>query len=309
MKCSEESLQLMALCECSMIKSTAQFWSAFADRERIGAAVEEYAEVGNKLEFLREKVECAEGTECGISCVFDEDFPPLNVASKRSDMPFLLFYRGDLSLLSQTEQNIAVIGETDPTPEIERREREIVRILSENGITVVSGLANGCDAIAHSVCVEQRAKTIAVLPSTLQKIYPAANRRLADEIVANGGLLVTEYYREPMSRNDALGRYIERDRLQALFSKAVIMIASYRAGQGDSGSRFAMGHAEALRLPRFAMFHEATDASDIRFGLNRDMIAQNKAETLTLSSLRAAIAACPPKTEKFAEKPRQIKFF
>ena len=120
-----------------------------------------------------------------------------------SDIPYLLFYKGDINLLSDIKKNVAVIGVLNPQQDIEIREREFVKQIVNNNCNIVSGLAKGCDAIAHDQCLESGGKTIAILPSTLENIFPAENRALANKIIKNKGLLVTEYFTKPKGRFDA----------------------------------------------------------------------------------------------------------
>lgn len=310
MNYSEMSLEILALVECQYIKTTAQFWREFGDKSLIEQAIADKQAVKDKIEFLRNQFDSDDRDSYGIVCAFDDNFPLINIKAKESEKPYLLFYRGDVSLLQDLKNNVAVIGVIDPTDEIEQRERVIVKKLVEKGITVVSGLAKGCDEIAHRTCVENDAKTIAILPSTLNKIYPASNRELAESIVEKGGLLITEYYSEPLSKNDAVNRYIERDRLQAMFSKAVIMIASYKSGQGDSGSRYAMGYAENYTVQRYVMYNGETDKLNKQFGLNRDFIEQKKAVALTSGSIEEIVKLEFPQVVKLSNgKPKQMKFF
>ena len=166
-----------------------------------------------------------------------------------------------------------MIGHISPTDDVENRERVVVNQLVKNNLNIVSGLAKGCDAIAHRGCLESGGKTIAILPTTLQKISPAVNRKLAEDIVKDGGLLLTEYYREPKGRQETIKRYIERDRLQALFSKAIILIASYKKDEGDSGSRHAMESARQFDIPRYVMYNAEMDTEDKQFGLNKQLLA------------------------------------
>lgn len=268
---TEMAIKLLALKETGYLKTNAQFWREFSNRIKMEEFIEEHDEIGQKIQQLKTEFEANESSEYGIICIFDEEFPIINPKAKDSEKPYLLFYKGDKTLLQNLNNNVAVIGLIDPTDSIEERERKIVERLIAGEMVIVSGLAKGCDEIAHRVCVENKAKTIAILPTSLAKIAPASNRALAEEIVANGGLLITEYYKEATNRNEAIGRYIERDRLQALFSKAIIMIASYKQGDGDSGSRHAMKYAENYGIKRYIMYNEETDGENKRFGLSRQL--------------------------------------
>ncbi len=305
---SKNAVKLLALKECGYLRTNAQFWREFSNQTLIDDYIEKHEDVNLKIQQLKEEFEISDNFEYGILCVFDEEFPCINPRAKESEKPYLLFYRGDKALLQNLNNNIAVIGLIDPTDNIEERERKIVGKLISNNLVIVSGLAKGCDEIAHRVCVENKAKTIAVLPTSLAKIAPASNRLLAEEIVENGGVLITEYYKEATSRNEAVGRYIERDRLQALFSKAVIMIASYKQGEGDSGSRHAMKYAESFLVNRYIMYNEETDSADKRFGLSRQLKLQGGVTVLTPCYIEELKTLFNQNlTQKVFDVPQQLK--
>lgn len=210
----------------------------------------------------------------GMLYAFDEDFPVVNPHVPENERPFLLYYRGDISLLRDLNKNVAVIGTLEPDEITVERERHIVKCLVEKGMHIVSGLALGCDTVAHLACMEAGGKTIAILPSQLDKVSPAKNRELGEKIVKNGGLLLTEYAQGAASRGEAIKRYPERDRMQAMFSKAVIMIASYRRGEGDSGSRYAMESAKKYHIGRYVMFDRGADSENPMFGLNQELLGK-----------------------------------
>lgn len=272
MKYSDMALKVLTAKECGIIKTNAQFWGSFADREKFEKEVLKDDRVFKTSEKISSELDSSDGGE-GIVCVYDDDFPVINrKVKKNGDKPYLLFYRGDLSLLRDLNKNIAVIGLIDPDEEIIKRETDVVKRLVRNDLVIVSGLAIGCDTIAHKTCLETDGKTIAVLPSQLSKIYPAQNRDFAEEVVKKGGLLISEYYKEATSKHEAINRFIERDRLQAMFSKAIILIASYRKGEGDSGSRHAMESARKYEIERYVMYNNKMDENNKRFGLNKDLV-------------------------------------
>jgi DNA processing protein len=197
-----------------------------------------------------------------------------------------LYYKGDISLLDDISKNIAVIGLLNPSPEIEIREQQTIKQLVKNGCRIVSGLAKGCDTIAHKTCIATGGKTIAILPTPLDNVYPKENKELAQSIVANGGVLITEYNSKPQNKSDAIKRFIERDRLQAYFSNAVVLIASYRKGEGDSGSRYAMQYAKKYSKRRYMLFNAVTDTVDPKFGLNQDLINEKDIRILTNGTIK-----------------------
>jgi len=287
MKYSEIALKILAAKECGIIKTNAQFWKYYSSREKFEEILKD-ERVLSKIKELTINFNENDSID-GFICACDKEFPIINKnVNNCGDKPYLLFYKGNLSLLSNLNKNVAVIGLTDPDKEIVKRETNIVKRLVQKNLVIVSGLAKGCDTVAHKVCLELNGMTIAILPSQLGKIYPTENRTLAKEIVKKGGLLITEYYKEPVSRYEAINRFIERDRLQAMFSKAIILIASYRKGEGDSGSRHAMEAARKYGIERYVLYNNEIDENDKRFGLNKDLISskgENQAKVLISSSI------------------------
>ena len=142
------------------------------------------------------------------------------------DLPSYLYYRGDITLLESDV--VAVIG----TREISERGRAITRNVTEalcrRGKTILNGLALGCDAEALRETVACGGRGIAVMPCGLDEIYPKTNRKLAEELLENGGCLVSEY---PAGVHPRKESFVARDRLQAMFSGLVIVIES-KQGSG-----------------------------------------------------------------------------
>lgn len=271
---SQIALKLYALKKEQVIKSNAHFWREFNNDNKINVPNIDIQKFEKEL------------NDSGVSlvCVFDDEFPNLPDKLKLRENPFLFAYKGNIDLLRDTGKNVAVVGVLTPTTDIIERERKIVERLVCNNFCIISGLANGCDTVAHKESLINSGKTVAILPSTLDHIYPNTNSELAEKIVRNGGLVITEYVTEPTDRFERIKRLIERDRLQAMFAEKIILIASYAQGKGDSGSRHAMGKAQEYGKERYVMFNELTDKSVPIFGLNENLVA-NGATILTTKIL------------------------
>jgi DNA processing protein len=238
---------------------------------------------------LRQKFE-----DCCDGCVAwgDNEFPRHRGKVKFSAQPVFLYYKGNLDLLSVYNKNISVIGLLNPEGDIEERERSIVDELVKKGATIVSGLAFGCDSISHQQALDSYGKTVAILPSPLNNILPARNIGLAYQIVDEGGLLVTEYGNDFKSQMELNSRYVERDRLQALYCDTIILAASYAQNSADiwqitgrkldSGARLAMGFAREYGIPCAVMYDEKKDNQNPMFDLNREIIRDHR-ETLIIS--------------------------
>lgn len=154
-----------------------------------------------------------------ILTIMDKNYPS-KLKSLGNKCPVILFYKGDLSIIE--EKSIAMVGTREPSEWSSKVEKQLTgRIIELSDRVIVSGLALGCDTIAHKACIEFGGKTVAVLPCGINNISPEENKTLCDEIVATGGLLISEYYPD-----DAATQYtfVERDTLIAAFSDATFVV-------------------------------------------------------------------------------------
>ncbi|MDR0508027.1 MAG: DNA-protecting protein DprA [Dysgonamonadaceae bacterium] len=221
----------------------------------------------------------------GLLALGDKNFPGFRGTVKESEQPVYLFYKGDINLLDIENPKISVIGLRDPDENIVKREQKLVAEIIKNAVTTVSGLAFGCDTIAHKQSLNG-GKTVAILPSPLNDILPATNKDLAHEIVEKGGLLITEYYEWDKSNKTLITRYKERDRLQALFCDTIILVASYALDSAtrwglfskklDTGARLAMEYAKNYNTPSAVMYDKNKDIKNPMFDLNRQLISERK---------------------------------
>lgn len=258
-----------------------------------------------KIATLRRILGESSGAIDGVVAIGDDNFPPHRGSVKNSERPIFLFYRGDISLLSANSKNVAVIGLLNPSQEIETIERKLVSGLVASGAVIVSGLALGCDSIAHQQALASNGKTVAILPSPLSDIMPAKNKDLANDIVARGGLLISEYLTAPKSKMELSGRYQERDRLQALFSDSIVLSASYAKNDigNDSGSRLAMGYAKDYLIPRAVIYDQEQHLSNPMFDLNRQIIHEEPSivvfnENNSASALSKILRSSPVAVER-----------
>lgn len=291
MKISPIALKIWAVQQATnQIKSRASFHNTWKTADAFLAMMDDIPHIDEAVYSLSVAVDDMDWMD-GAVCCFDEDFPVVNVNAPNGDRPYLLFYKGDLSLLNDLNRNVAVIGYTTPTDEQIARESKIVEQLVYHNQHIMSGLAKGCDGIAHTICMDCGGKTIAILPSPLNSIFPAAHRDMAQRIVETGGLIITEYYDEPHSRHEAINRFVERDRLQALFAKAVILIASYEGRDGDSGSRHAMAKANKYGHMACVMYNAATDGTARDMKLNRSLLELQQARQLVAAKSKSDTSA------------------
>ncbi len=132
----------------------------------------------------------------------------------------ILYCKGSVAGLN-AHAAVAVVGVRYPTEDGLKMAREVGRSLAEAGVTVVSGLALGCDTEGHRGCLEASGCGVAVLAHGLDRIYPEENIELADGLMDAGGCLVSEYQPgTPPSRH----AFAYRDRIQSGLSDGVLVV-------------------------------------------------------------------------------------
>ena len=134
--------------------------------------------------------------------------------------PLLLYAKGNLQLL-EYDATLAVVGTRRCTNYGQEVTKSFTRVLARDGVCIISGLADGIDSIAHEAALEVKGKTIAVMGSGFDHIYPACNANLLDKIVANGGLIITEYAPDEKPQNF---HFPARNRIVAGLSMAVLVV-------------------------------------------------------------------------------------
>lgn len=185
-----------------------------------------------------------------------------------ADAPHVLFYKGTVPLDGRCM--VSVVGTRSPTVYGKERVMELVSVLSQYNVMVVSGLAYGIDTLAHKEALKNKLSTIGVLGHGLDKIYPHANRQLAAEMVQQGGLL-TEFMQgtRPEKQN-----FPKRNRIVAGMADAIVVVESGLKG----GSLITADIANSYNRDVLAYPGRVTDASSM--GCN-DLIRSHKANLIT----------------------------
>lgn len=160
---------------------------------------------------------------------YDDKFPTslkeITNVKGEPDHPFLLYYKGDLSALHYP--CVAIVGTRHPTVQGKRASYYLAEQFAKEELCIVSGLALGCDSYGHQGALSVGGRTIAFLANGLDTIFPPENRRLAQNIINNKGLLLSEY---PIGTPFSKYNFISRDRLQAGMSLATIVIQTGTEG-------------------------------------------------------------------------------
>lgn len=181
-------------------------------------------------------------SEARIVTYWDREYP--ENLKKIYDPPAMLFVRGRLS--GSDKYSIAVVGTRNPTAYGRRVAEKFAAEIAEHGIVVVSGLARGIDTIAHLTTVRSGGRTIAVLGSGVDVIYPNENKRLAEQIL-DGGAIISEYYMG--SKPDAVN-FPRRNRIISGISLGTILIETDVDGGAMITASFALDqNREVFAVP------------------------------------------------------------
>ncbi len=124
-------------------------------------------------------------TDRHIVTLYDSRYPEL--LKQIADPPSLLFVQGDADLLSQWQ--IAMVGSRNPSASGRNTAYEFSRYMAQGGLTITSGLAMGIDAAAHQGALAGQGKTIAVIGTGLDRVYPAKHRDLAHDVALTGAIV------------------------------------------------------------------------------------------------------------------------
>lgn len=137
------------------------------------------------LDRAEQEIDKAQRAGISLLCLGDEDYP--EALKNIHDPPAVIYVKGQL--LPADKKAIAIVGTRVPTPYGLRIAQRLAAELTQLGITIISGLALGIDAAAHEGALEVKGRTLAVLGSAVDEIFPKQNQKLAESIVENGALV------------------------------------------------------------------------------------------------------------------------
>ena len=172
--------------------------------------------------------------KCGSKLALKEDpvFPPL--LREIPSPPFGLYFRGAIDFVPPA---IAIVGTRKVSSQGKTLAKEISKKLSEAGFTIISGLAMGVDTAAHQGALEGGGKTLAVLGTPINYIYPAQNENLAENILQSGGGLISEF---PSNNEYHPQNFLIRNRIISGPANAVLIIEAPERSGALATAKFAL---------------------------------------------------------------------
>jgi len=178
-----------------------------------------------KIKQAEETLEQLKMLSINLICVDDKNYPALLKTTYQP--PPLLYVQGNLENLSLPQ--LAIVGSRNPTSSGRENAFRFARALANTGFAITSGLAIGIDGAAHQgALAELQGKTIAVLGSGIDKVYPKRHQALAANILDSGGTLLSEF---PMSTDPHASHFPRRNRIISGLSLGVLVIeAAIKSG-------------------------------------------------------------------------------
>ncbi len=225
--------------------SIEQAWQAPADALQ-GAGLDRRS-LANLLQARREldlPAELAQIHKAGLQVYTWEDprYPARLLTI--SDPPPVIYIKGELR--ESDDWAVAMVGTRQASTYGREVARRLAGELAQAGVTIISGLARGIDAVAHHAALEAGGRTIAVLGSGLDIVYPWEHARLAAQIVAHGAL-ISEY---PLRTQPEAGNFPPRNRIISGLSRGVVVVeAGERSGALITAEFAAEQGRDVLAVP------------------------------------------------------------
>jgi DNA processing protein len=190
--------------------------------------------------------EIARASARGVRLVGSQEADYPEWLARTYDPPPVLFVDGTL-VPGEGGRTVAVVGSRAASSSGLTMARALARDLAEAGVTVVSGLARGIDTAAHRGALEARGRTVAVLGSGLERIYPGENVPVAREIAGRGGAVVSEL---ALDTGPWKGNFPRRNRVIAGWGSAVVVVEAGERSGALITARLALDEGrEVLAVP------------------------------------------------------------
>lgn len=181
--------------------------------------------------------------DVGYMTIYDKEYPAS--LKQAPDCPMILYIKGNPAVLSGNI--LGIVGSRKYTSYGQKYAYKFAKELTQSGLTIVSGMALGIDAFAHSGTVDGGGQTIGVLGCGLDKIYPVSNFQVGQEIIKSGGALISEFSlgTPPMKQN-----FPARNRIIAGLSLGVLVIeAAKQSGALITAYQALEYNREVFALP------------------------------------------------------------
>lgn len=183
---------------------------------------------------------------------FSEPYFPEHLRKIENDCPPIIYLQGNHKLLNNFNP-VAIIGSTDCSLEGRKKSYKLGFEYGRKGNIVISGLALGCDTEAHNGSLDWRGKTLAIVGSGLDILYPNENIKLKERILSEGGLLISE---QPFGIKDEPRKRSAKCRIQAALSEKII-VAECKINCGTMETvNFAQKYGKEILAATYPIYNE-----------------------------------------------------
>jgi DNA processing protein len=196
------------------------------------------------LQIVDSEAELAEAEKAGVTIIpiIDSTYPEF--LRNCPDPPPILYVKGRLQ--DRDQLSLAVVGTRRPGLYGSEQAYRFSLLLAQTGFVIVSGLARGIDAQAHRAALLAKGRTLAVLGSGLNQIYPPEHHELADQIVQSGGAVISEF---PMNTAPQAGNFPARNRIVAAITLGTLLVEA----PAQSGALITAALAQEYNREVFAV--------------------------------------------------------
>jgi DNA processing protein len=218
-------------------------WSGFESFDTAEAGRLADAVTPAMLRRADDIVASAEARGDHIVTVLDATYPR-NLREIYNRPPFL-FVRGRLEAVA--DRSVAVVGTRKPSEDGVEEASRLSRELAERGVTVLSGLAVGIDAAVHRAALDAGGRTVAVMGTGINRLYPPENEKLADRILAEGGALVSQFWPDaPPAR----WSFPMRNVVMSGMAVGTVVVEASKTSGAKMQARIALDHGKRVFLVR-----------------------------------------------------------
>lgn len=234
------------------------------------------SEIASYWDEARAELEACQQAEIKVLPFISPSYPS-SLADLHQSCPLVLYLKGDVSLLDAPHQ-LAIVGTRYPTTQGYQDAYQIAKEEAQRGAVIISGLAIGCDEAAHRGALDAGGRTIAVVATGLDQVYPAVHRPLQERLLAHGSLVISEY---PLGASLEPYRLIQRNRILAGLAKALLVVECGRT----SGTMHTVRFAERCHHPVYAL---ASHSHPSRAG-NQLLLSSARAQLYPTLGLTASV--------------------
>lgn len=263
------------------------FYNSAKDK-KMARAMKDYTinDIIEAKNIAEEIIDNSKLIDINVVSYYDDIFPnnlKKIINNNKEVQPLILYYKGNISNILNRKA-ITIIGTREVTKEGVLSGDYIAKRMADEGFNIVSGLAIGCDTVAHKGALKSNiGTTTAFLAHGLDTIYPKENKMLAEEIIEKQGVLFSEY---PIGTHLRGNFLVERDRLQAGLSDATLVIQTGIKG----GTMHAVSTTIENKKPLYAVSYKNENLlKHEKVQGNIMLIEENKAIAVTSKNLKEVV--------------------